>query len=507
MLDSFPWWTEEHKAFSTDIQQFVNEMIPRSDEAKWKREFPHDIFESIGKKGYTGAMISREYGGLGLGLTGACIAGEEICRMPNLGRVFIGNMLGGTGQILAFGTEEQKKVFLPRIARGELGAICITEPFAGTDAAAMETTAFRNNNSYIINGKKRFIVAAGLASRYMLYARTSNDPDKVKRHKHLTAFIVEKGAAGLSVEKINEIMGFAEIQNGVMDLDDVAVPVGNRIGEEGEGWNVMMEGVNLERTLLSAQVVGWMRTLTETVIPYTERRVQFGRRTADLLNNQLKISDLFIRLKMARLACYYSAYLYDSGFDIALEAATSKAFNCERAFEAARDTVQIMGGDGLTHFYMPETIYEVAKVEEISGGTMEAMRLVIHRAGMKQMNKDLTPRRRIVHKDMGVPITTYAKVPKQPCPDEDILLRALADDYKVNPGLYMSRVDLTGIFAIDDKELDKLLESLEQKNLVKLYRNAGTIELAKATYKGLKRAYPLKEYQWFPDWTEEKNRF
>jgi alkylation response protein AidB-like acyl-CoA dehydrogenase len=507
MLDNFPWWTEEHKTFCRDIHQFVNEMMPRSDEARWKREFPWDIFESISKKGYTGAMISKEYGGLGLGLTGACITAEEMCRMPNLGRVFIGNMLGGAGQVQAFGSKEQKKMFLPRIAHGEMGAICITEPFAGTDAAAIETTAFRNNDTYILNGKKRYIVSAGTASRYMLYARTSDDPDKVKRHKHLTAFIVEKGAAGFSVEKINEIMGFSEIQNGVLDLDAVHVPIGNRIGEEGEGWNVMMEGVNLERTLLSAQVVGWMRTLIETVVPYTERRIQFGRRTADLLNNQLKISDLFIKLKMARLACYYNAYLYDNGFDIALGAATSKAFNCERAVEAARDTVQIMGGDGLTHFYMPETIYEVAKVEEISGGTMEAMRLVIHRAGMKQMKDDLTARRRIVHKDLGVPITTYAKAPKQPCPDENILLRALADDYKVNPGLYMSRTDLTSIFAIDDKELDILLESLEQKNLVKLHRSPGKIEMAKATYTGLKQAYPLKEYQWFPDWTDEKNRF
>lgn len=507
MLGPFPWWSDEQKKFSAEMREFVNQIMPRSDEAKWKREFPWDIFEYVGSKGYVGAMIPKEYGGLGLGMTGACIAAEEMCRMPNVGRVFIGNLLGGAGQILAFGTKEQKERFLPRISKGELGAICITEPFAGTDAAAIETVASRDNNTYVISGKKRFIVSAGVADRYMLYARTSNDPETVHRHKHLTGFILEKGMPGFSTEKINEIIGFHEIQNGSLDLDEVKVPLANRIGDEGEGWSVMMEGVNVERTLLSAQVLGWLRTLIETVIPYTQRRVQFGRRTADMLNNQLKISDLFIKLKMSRLACFYTAYLYDNGQDVAMEAATAKAFNCQGGADAARDTIQIMGGDGLTPFYMPETIYQVAKVEEISGGTLEAMRLIIHRAGMRQLAKEFSTRRRITHKDLGVPITTYEKAKKLLLKNEDTLLTALAEDYKVNPGLHMSRADLTDVFDIETTDLDKLLESLEKKGLVKLYRSAGKIEMAKATYEGLKRAYPLEYYKWFPYWVGERGKF
>jgi alkylation response protein AidB-like acyl-CoA dehydrogenase len=506
-MEPFPWWTDEHKQLALEVHNFVNENMPRSEEARWKREFPWDIFEAIAGKRFNAAMIPREYGGMGLGATGGCITIEEMNRLPNIGRVFGGNMFGGLGQILTFGTEEQKKRFMPRIAGGEIGAICITEPFAGTDAAAIETVARRDGNRYIINGKKRYIVAAGLASRHMLYARTSNDPEKKRRYQHLTAFIVEKGTPGLHVEKINEICGFEEIQNGVLDLNEVSVPVENRIGEEGEGWRVMMEGVNLERTMLSAQVVGWMRCLLETVIPYTQRRVQFDQRTADMPVNQSKLADLFIRFKVARLACYYNAYLYDQGYDMALEASSTKAFNCERCVEMARDTIQLMGGDGLTPFYIPEMIYKIAKVEEISGGTMEAMRLVTYRAGLKEMSKELQGRRRVVHKEMKVPITTYEKVEKRANVNEDDLLKALSEDYLVNPGLYMSRSDFTDIFNIDDKTLDKLLESLEQSGMVKLYRKKGAIELAKATYDGLKKANPPEYYQWFPWWVSQQGKF
>jgi hypothetical protein len=192
---------------------------------------------------------------------------------------------------------------------------------------------------------------------------------------------------------------------------------------------------------------------------------------------------------------------------MALEASSVKAFNCERCVEMARDTIQLMGGDGLTPFYIPETIYKLAKVEEISSGTMEAMRLVTYRAGMKEMSKELTMRRRVVHKELGVPMTTYEKIDKHSDATEEDLLKALSEDYVVNPGLYMSRSDFTDIFSIEDDKLDQLLKSLEQKNLVKLYRKKGKIELAKATYEGLKRTNPLEHYQWFPWWVDEKRKF
>jgi alkylation response protein AidB-like acyl-CoA dehydrogenase len=506
-MEHFPWWSDEQKKFAAKVKQFVNEVIPRDEEARWKREFPWDIYKTIGERGYNGAMIPKEYGGLSLGATGACIAIEQISRMPGVGRVCVGNTLAGLGQIMAYGNDEQKRRFLPRIAKGELGAICITEPFAGTDAAAIESVARRDGDKYIISGKKRFIVSAGVALRYMLYARTRDDPEAIRRHQHLTAFIVEKGMPGFTVEKINEIIGFDDIQNGVLNLDEVLVPVENRIGDEGEGWQVMMHGVNVERTMIAAMAVGWQRSLLETAIPYTQRRVQFGRPTADLVNNQLKMSDLIIRFSMARLSCFYNAYLYDLGHDIAVGAAMAKAFNVERTVESAQDTIQVMGGDGVTPFYIPETIYKVSKVEEISGGTMEAMRLIIYRAGLREMAEYIKMPRRIIHKELGVPITTYRKPVKQSRIDEDSILKVLAGDYRVNPGLHMSREDLQEVFDVTDDELDKVLVSLEQRRLVKLYRDSRGIQLTKATYEGLKQANPLEYYQWFPWWVDDKRKF
>lgn len=506
-MDVYPWWTEEHKEFDYKIKAFVEEVMPRDAETRWKREFPWDIFKKIGQKGYTGAGIPKEYGGLGLGATGACIAAEGLNRMPGPGRVFVGNMLGGLRQIIEFGTEEQKKRFLPKIAKGEIGAIVITEPVAGTDAAAIETAAIRDGDVYMLTGKKRFIVSAGLANRYMVYARTSDSPEDRKRHRHLTAFVVEKGTPGFTVEKINEIIGFENIQNGVLDFHDVPVPAANRIGDEGQGWQVMMAGLNFERTLICAQNVGWMWELLRNVVPYSQRRVQFGKPTISFVNNQFKIADLIIRLKIARLLTYYTAYLWDLGWDINLDSNVAKVFNCEGAMASALDAIQVMGGDGLTPFYPLSAIMQVAKVEHIAGGTMEACRMVIHRTAIRQMAEDLKMPRRVIHKELGVPITASRTAEKKKEMDEETLLKVLAEDYRVNPGLHMSREDIKEFFDVDEANLDQALLALESQGLTKLYRDRKGIALAKATYEGLSKAFPQDHYRWFPDWVREENVF
>lgn len=506
-MEAYPWWTEEQKKFAIEVKKFADEMIPRDEESRWKREFPWDIFKLIGEKGYYGAGIPKEYGGLGMGATGACILTEEVSRMPALSFVFGATMLGGLRQIIEFGTEEQKKKFLPRIAKGELGAICITEPFAGTDAAATETTARRDGERYLISGKKRFIVSAGVASRYMLYAKTSDNPEDIRQHRHLTGFIVEKGMPGFSVEKINEIIGFENAPNGVLSLDEVPVPLENRIGGEGEGWRVMTAGLNFERTMISAQQVGWLRELVRFAVPYAQRRVQFGRPTIDLVNNQFKVADLFITLKMARLSTYYTAYLWDLGWDIGVEASGSKVFICEKTMDASLDAIQLMGGDALTLFYPLGAIMNVAKVNEIAGGTMEACRLVVYRQGLRQMADDLEMPRRVIHEELGVPISVPDKPAKQSQIDEEKLLKVLAEDYKTNPGLHMSREDIKDLFDVDDKTLDELLTVLEQKRWLKLYRGKKGIELAKATYEGLKEANPSEYYRWYPSWVKKEDVF
>ena len=506
-METFPWWTEEQKRFEQEIWAFAKEIMPRDEETRWKREFPWDIFQKISEGGYTGAGIPKEYGGLGLGATGACIAAEALNRMPGPGRAFVGNMLGGLRQIIEYGTEEQKKRFLPRIAKGEIGAIVITEPFVGTDAAAIETTARREGNVYILYGKKRFIVSAGVASRYMVYTRTSHSPEDIKNHKHLTAFIVEKGAPGFTVEKINEIMGFENIQNGVLNFDEVAVPVENRIGEEGQGWRVMTSGLNFERTMICAQTLGWTRELLRNVVPYAQRRVQFGKPTIELVNNQFKIADLITQVNIARLVTYYTAYLWDLGWDITLESNMGKVFICEGAIKAALDAIQVMGGDGMTPFYPLAALMKVSKVENISGGSMEACRLVIYRTGLRKMADEFKMPHRIIHEELGVPVLATGVPKKQESLDDERLLKVLAEDYRINPGLYMSREDIKESFDVENGRLDEALLSLEKKGLVKLYRDKKGIALAKATYEGLNKANPPEYYRWFPDWVKKENVF
>ena len=504
-MEGFPWWNEKHKRLAAEIEGFVKELMPEAEEAWWKREVALDLFNKVAQKGYMGVAIPEAYGGMNLGATGTSIAMEALSLLPGAFYICGASMMGGLHQILEFGTEEQKRRFLPRIAQGELGSIAITEPFVGTDASAIETTARREEDKYILNGKKRFVTGAGTAHRYMLYARTSDDPNQVARYGHLTGFIVEKGMSGFSVEKINEIIGYDNTPNGYLNLEEVPVPVGNRIGQEGEGWRVMTAGLNFERIIIAASMLGAFHTAVQAVVGYGRRRVQFGRPTIDLLNNQMKIADLVMKLKLSRLATYYSAYILDLGQDPSVEAAMCKVFNTDTVIQAMAEAIQVMGGDGVTKFYPLERHLREAKTNQIAGGTSEALQLVIYRLGLRQMEKDLEWPHRTVHPELGVPVE--GKPVKESQIDEEKLLKILAEDYRVNPGLYMNREDLRRLCEGEDETLDELLASLEQKKLVKLYRKKKGIELAKATYEGLRKANPPEYYRWFPPWVKKEYLF
>jgi alkylation response protein AidB-like acyl-CoA dehydrogenase len=506
-MEAFTWWNKEHTKLASEVREFVNGAMPRAEEAWWKREFPRDIMKRIAEKGYFGAGVPKDYGGMGYGATGACIAAEEIQRMPGVAWVFISSILGGLHQITRFGTEKQKGKFLPRMAKGELGAIAITEPFVGTDAAGIETTARRKGDKYIISGKKRFIIGAGVASRYMLYARTSDKAEDVQSHRHLTAFMLEKGMPGFTVEKINEIMGYGNVPNGYLNLDEVTVPAGNRIGEEGQGWGVMTGGLNYERVVVSAQALGLLRHAINAVVSYGQRRVQFGRPTIDIPTNQFKVADMISKLKLARLATYYAAHLLDIRQETAVECSICKVFNTDALMETCIEAIQLMGGDGTTKFYPLERIMNVSKVAQIAGGTNEAIRLTIYRMGLRQMAEELRMRRRTSHDTLGVPITRDDRPAKRSEVDEESLLAVLAENYRVNPGLHMTREDLEEEFEMESEKLDRVVLSLEKKKLVKLLRKGKDITLARITYEGLKKAKPAEYYQWFPPWVSREDIF
>lgn len=509
-MKPFPWWTEEQKAFQKEVHEYVKTIAAREEVTRWTREFPADIFQEIGKKGYIGAAIPKEYGGLGLGATGSCILADELnARMPGVGRIVIGNMNGGLRQIIEYGTEEQKAGYLSEIASGEIGAVVITEVTAGTDAAGVSVTAKKEGNHYVLNGKKRFIVAAGVAERYFVYARTSDDPEDIKKRRHLTAFIVKRGTPGFTTEKINEILGFQNIQNGSLDFDNVVVTEDQRIGAEGEGWKIMMAGLNFERTNIAAGTVGWMRLLLNSCVPYSQRRVQFGKKTADVPENQDKVADIVMCLNFLRNSVYYTAWQWDRGEDITIEASSIKAMGVEMCLESAKQATQIMGGDGVNRFYPVQNVFEVAKTEHVAGGTVEACRMTIYRSALKLMKEDMEMTRRVIDEETGLPVPVFEEVEEKLPVSAENVLKVLAEDYRANPGLHMTMEDLLWYIDASAEQLQAALEELAASGDIMVLRNkkTGAIDLAKASYDGLKKANPKEHYQWFPGWVTEDRRF
>jgi alkylation response protein AidB-like acyl-CoA dehydrogenase len=506
-MEPFSWWNQKQKNLWADAKAFADKNLPKGEEVFWTKKFPSDLLRQVADKGWFGTVIPEEYGGMNLGVTGVAIIAEELSRIGSaLGEAYSVSMFGGVEQLLTFGTEAQKTKWLPKIAKGEtVGAVCITEPFVGSDAAGVETAARREGGYYVLNGKKRFITNAGLADIYVVYAKTSEKPEEKSRYQHLTAFLVEKGTRGFSVEKVNELSGWFGLPNGFLDFNEVKVPAENTIGQEGEGWKVMMAGLNFERVVYSAGMLGPIRESIRYAATYAQRRMQFGKPTIDIPTNQFKIADMLAGLYTSRLLVYHAAHLLDEHKDAMVEAATAKLFASETYEKLISDAIQVMGGDGWTRFYPVESYLRDAKVNQIGAGTNDIMKLVIFRGGLKAMGKDLRMPQRQTHKKLGIPTSTTEPLPKLKT-SEDNIMKALAEDYQVNPGLFMSREDLRDrLTDVNDEKLDQLLKSLEQKNLIRLYRDGrGTIALAKATYAGLRKTGPLENYKWYPDWLDRE---
>jgi alkylation response protein AidB-like acyl-CoA dehydrogenase len=506
-MEPFEWWTEKQKHLMEEAQDFAEKNLGKGQETFWTKKFPTELLKDVARKGWFGAGIPQEYGGMATGVTGVAIITEELSRIGSaLAEAYAVSMFGGVEQFLTFGTEEQKRKWLPRIARGDVvGAVCITEPVVGSDAAGVESTARREEESYVLNGKKRFITNAGLADIYIVYTRTSEKTEDKAKYQHLTAFLVEKGTLGFSVEKINELSGWIGLPNGFLDFNEAKIPPNNIIGQEGMGWKVMMAGLNFERTVYSAGMLGPMRESIRYAVSYAQRRMQFGKPTIDIPTNQAKVADMLAGLHTSRLLVYHAAHLLDQHKDAMVEAASAKLFASETYEKLISDAIMVMGGDGWTRFYPVESYLRDAKVNQIGAGTNDVMRLVILRGGIKAMGKDLKMPQRCTHKELKVPLAATEPMPKLQ-PNEDNLLKLLAEDYIVNPGLFMSRDDLRErLTETDDNRLDELCKSMEAKGLAKLHRDGrGNIAFIKATYEGLRKAGPLEQYKWFPEWLDKK---
>ncbi len=503
------WWTDKQIEYYNELGEFFKSVAKYEAHTRWTREFPFEIYEEVGKRGFLGAAIPEEYGGLGLGATGSCMLAEQSHFIaPGVGRIIVGDMNGGLRQIVEMGTEEQKKKFLPGIAAGETGAVVITEVSAGTDAAGVTLSAEKQGDKYILNGRKRYIVGAGVADRFFIYARTSNDPEMIKKHKHLTAFIVKASEVeGITTEKINEILAFQNVQNGSLIFDNVEVPESARIGAEGEGFKIMMQGLNFERTNIAATTVGWHRMMLQYCVPYAQRRVQFGKPTIDISQNQDKIAHIMTRLKLCRDSVYVTAKQWDLEENITVDASVIKAVCAEMSLESAKEATQLLGGDGINDFYPIKNLYEVAKTEHIAGGTVEACNLTIFRQTLKSMADELVMPRRVIDEELGVPVPDYSPVEKKEACNAANLLNVIAENYRTNQGLSMTIGDIQEYLDGSAEDVLKAIgELVESGDAIVHTDRKGTPDLVRASFAGLSKAHPNEYYQWWPDFIDKDPR-
>ncbi|MFW9818415.1 MAG: acyl-CoA dehydrogenase family protein [Candidatus Thorarchaeota archaeon] len=510
MSEPFFWWTEEQIKISERVNEFVEDNIEEAEYYFWKKKFPWPLVKKVSKEGFFGAGIPKEYGGLELGATGSCIVAEQLGRLYSVGQVFTVSILAGMEQILRYATEEQKRRWLPKLAKGEeLGAVCITEPFAGSDAANVFTSATKEGEDWIINGKKRYITGAGVSDRYFIYAKTSDDPAIRKQYGHITSFIVEKGTPGFTLERINPLIGLDNVPNGYIDFDHVKIPDENRIGAVGKGWNVMMAGLNFERLIGSAVFGGAFEAMIQQLFHFTRRRVQFKRTTNQFPGVQAGIAEIISKYKVARTFSYYVAKLLDDGKEPMVETSVAKLLTTEYGRECALKAIQILGGDGLTRFYPAERFLRDAKIGEIVAGTNEIQKMIIYRfsAMLPRYNNPIRLR---WDDEVKAPIISNKDSQFNGLEiNEENILKVIAHDYKINPGLYMTPDDVReDIGGGSRSTIRKIFEILENQKLIVCHRDRQSkIVLVKATYEGLQKAFPKEHYQWFPKWYDDSDKF
>ncbi|HHY93436.1 MAG TPA: acyl-CoA dehydrogenase [Firmicutes bacterium] len=352
-----------------------SELAPRA--AVYDREgtFPWESVRRLADEGFFGIMVPPAYGGLGEGLLSYAICMEEIasaCASTSLVWGVHNSLVAGS--IVAHGTEEQKRRYLPLLARGEmLGAFCLTEPQAGSDAGAVTAAARREGSSYVLQGRKTFVTSGGVAGLYLIVAAT----DPAQKSRGLTAFLVEKDRPGLSFGPPLEKMGLRAAVTTDLFLEDCRVPEENRLGAEGQGFKIALSALDRGRVGIAAQAVGIARAAFQASLDYAGRRQQFGQALTSFQGIQWKLADMATEIEAARLLCHRAARLADRGERFTREAAQAKLFATGMAVRCCTEASQIHGGYGYLRDYTVERFLRDVKVTEIYEGTSEIMRNVI----------------------------------------------------------------------------------------------------------------------------------
>lgn len=368
-------FTEEQLLLRNTVKQFANnEILPKIEEME-QGKFPRDILNKMGELGLMGITVPTKYGGAGMDFTSYILAINEISKVSAVVGVILSvHTSVGTNPILNFGTEEQKKKYVPKLASGEyLGAFCLTEASAGSDAASIKTRAVKERDHYIINGSKMFITNGGEADVYIVFASTSPD----KGSKGISCFIVEKDTPGLIFGKNEKKMGLNGSKTLQITFENMKVPAENLLGKENEGFKIAMSNLDTGRIGIAAQALGIAEAAFEAACNYAKEREQFGQPIATMQGVGFKLADMATSIEAARLLVYRAAYLKTSGLPCTKEASMAKVFASKTAVKTSIDAVQIFGGYGYTKDYPVERFMRDAKVTEIYEGTSEIQKMVI----------------------------------------------------------------------------------------------------------------------------------
>ena len=370
--------TEEHLMIQKAARDFAqNECKPGVIERDELQKHPTELLKRMGELGFMGMMVSPEYGGSGLDTVSYVLAMEEISKVDASCSVAmsVNNSLVCWG-LETFGTEEQKRKYLPALATGEMiGAFCLSEPEAGSDATQQRTTAEDMGDYYLVNGTKNWITNGGHAGIYLVIAQT----DREKRHRGINALIVERNQEGVSVGAKENKLGIRGSDTHSIMFNNVRVPKENRIGEDGFGFKFAMKTLDGGRIGIASQALGIASGAFELALDYSKQRTAFGKEISKHQAIQFKLADMATDIEAARLLCLKAAYLKDQHLPYGTAAAMAKVFASETAMKHTVEAIQIHGGYGYVKEYHVESLMRDAKITQIYEGTSEVQRIVIAR--------------------------------------------------------------------------------------------------------------------------------
>ena len=377
--------SNEQREIRDLVRTLARERIaPRAAEIDESHEFPWDVVELFREHDLFGLLFDAEFGGTGTGTLLALAAIEEVSKVcATSGLILAVQELGSLGLKLA-GSQAQKERYLPHLASGEwLCAYALTEAGSGSDSAAMRTEAILDGGEYVLNGSKRFITNAGVASLYTVFAKT--DPDA--GHAGISAFVVESDAPGFEIARLEPKMGISGSTTGELVFNDCRVPAENRLGDEGDGFKIAMRILDRSRPGVAAQGLGIAQGATDYALEYAKSRETMGKPIAQHQLIQGKLADMETKCEAARGLLYGFAQMVDAGVDeseLTKASAMAKLYCTDVAMEVSTDAVQILGGYGYIREYPVERMMRDAKITQIYEGTNEIQRLVIAREMLKE---------------------------------------------------------------------------------------------------------------------------